>query len=108
MMYHIFVYVPETHLEAVKDAMFKNGGGRYERYDRCSWQVLGEGQFRPLAGSRPFLGSEGRTESAREYRVEMVCPEPHIRDVVQAMLEAHPYEEPAYGIVRILTRNDVP
>ena len=102
-MYKLSFYVPETHVEAVKRAAFDAGAGRIGDYDSCSWQVLGQGQFRPLEGSDPFLGKQGAVETVAEYRVEMVCAAEHIRAAVDAMLQVHPYEEPAYDVVAIVT-----
>lgn len=102
-MYKLCFYVPETHLEDVKHAVFAAGAGRIGDYDSCSWQVLGEGQFRPLAGSVPFLGQEGAVETVAEYRVEMVCAAQTISAAVKAMIEAHPYEEPAWNVVALVT-----
>ena len=89
-------YVPETHVEEVKQAVFEAGAGRIGDYDCCAWQVAGEGQFRPLAGSNPFVGQQGEIERVREFRVEMICPEAHLDDAIAALRAAHPYEEPAY------------
>ena len=105
-MYRIGVYVPKSHLEPVKEAMFANGAGRYGKYDRCSWQVLGSGQFRPSAEANPYAGTPGKLEIISEYRVEMICHEKAIERVIEAMLAAHPYEEPAYDIVEIKTYKD--
>ena len=105
-MYRIDVYVPEAHLEAVKRAMFNAGGGRLGGYDRCAWQVLGRGQFRPLAGSDPTLGAIGEETSVSEYRVEMICSRDCLPAVLHAMTQAHPYETPAYGVVALVNFSD--
>lgn len=100
-MYKLCFYVPPSHLEAVKAAVFAAGAGRIGNYDQCCWQVLGEGQFRPRAGSQPFLGALERSERVVEYRVEMVCADAVITAVVSALKAAHPYEEPAFDLYRI-------
>ncbi len=100
-MYKLTLYIPETHLESVKEALFAAGAGRYQNYDRCCWQVCGEGQFRPLPGSRPFLGAELLEEHVTEYRVEMLCADERVHAVAAALRKAHPYEEPAYDFIRI-------
>lgn len=107
-MFKLTVYIPATHVESVKEALFEAGAGRYAAYDRCAWQVLGEGQFRPLAGSRPFLGAAGRDEHVPEYRVEMLVPDDAAAAVLSALRRAHPYEEPAYDFVRILSVAELP
>jgi len=100
-MYKLTVYIPASHLESVKEALFAAGAGRYAAYDRCCWQVLGQGQFRPLTGSHPFIGKTGAEEQVPEYRVEMMCAEGSVRAVTAALRSAHPYEEPAFDFVRI-------
>lgn len=95
--------MPETHVEAVKEALFAQGAGRIGDYECCSWQTLGTGQFKPLQGSQPFLGSTGKITQLAEYKVEMVCAEKLIKPVVSALLLAHPYQEPAYEVYKILT-----
>ncbi len=95
-MYSIIVYIPSSHLDQVKEAMFEAGAGKIGQYDRCCWQVVGEGQFRPLAQSNPYTGDEGEQNSVSEYRVEMICDLDHVAAVIRAMQDAHPYETPAY------------
>ena len=102
-MYKLCFYVPATHLEAVKAAVFAAGAGRIGDYDSCCWQVLGQGQIRPLAGSDPFLGREGAVEQVEEYRVEMVCERAVVGAAVAAMKQAHPYEEPAWDVIELVT-----
>lgn len=100
-MYKLCFFVPWTHLESVKTALFEVGAGRVGDYDCCSWQTLGQGQFRPLEKSQPFIGEAGVIEQVSEYRVEMVCDDPLIRRAVARLKEAHPYEEVAYDVWRL-------
>lgn len=98
--YKVIFYVPESHLEIVKSAVFSAGAGQQGHYDQCCWQTLGEGQFRPLEGSQPFIGdTNGALETVPEYRVELLCEESHLSQVVTALTTAHPYEEPAFDVV---------
>lgn len=101
-MIHLAFYVPLTHLEKVKDAVFAAGAGKMGNYDRCSFETKGSGQFRALEGSSPFLGSQGQVESVEEMKVEMVVEEDKIEAVVSALKKAHPYETPAYYAIKML------
>ena len=93
-MLKLCFYVPESHLEPVKRALFAAGAGRVGDYGECCWQVSGQGQFRPLPGSEPFIGAAGELETVAEYRVEMLCL-PELADaVIEALCASHPYEEP--------------
>ncbi|WP_372965572.1 NGG1p interacting factor NIF3 [Marinobacter sp.] len=100
-MYKLCYFVPETHLEKTKQALFDVGAGKIGDYDCCAWQCEGQGQFRPLAGSDPFLGKQGELEVVREFKVELVCSERVVRSAVAALKQAHPYEEPAYEVLRL-------
>ncbi|MDG2046567.1 MAG: NGG1p interacting factor NIF3 [Halioglobus sp.] len=102
-MYKLCFYVPESHVEQVKVAVFAAGAGCIGDYDMCCWQVLGDGEFRPLQGSTPFLGEQGKRQSVAEYRVELVCEADFIHAAVAALLDAHPYEQPAWDVVACVT-----
>ena len=104
-MYQLVFYVPESHLEAVKAAIFAAGAGRIGDYEQCCWQVLGSGQFKPLAGSNPHLGEVGSLERVPEYRVEMVCDDACTAEVVKAFKRAHPYEEPAWDLIALANKH---
>jgi hypothetical protein len=93
-------YVPEEQLQQVKQAMFDAGAGKVGGYDSCAWQVLGQEQYKPGEGSNPFKGEQGSLETLREYKVEMVCVEEFMAEVVRAMKESHPYEEVAHSVIR--------
>lgn len=103
-LFRIEFYVPESHLDVVKNAMFQSGAGRVGNYDCCAWQTPGSGQFRPGADSAPFIGSVGEIETVREYKVELVCQEDCLGAALAAMKQAHPYEEPAYAVIGLHTR----
>ncbi|MGB1668098.1 MAG: NGG1p interacting factor NIF3 [Pseudohongiellaceae bacterium] len=83
--------------------MFEAGAGRVGDYDCCAWQTRGEGQFRPLNGSTPFLGNQGQIETVIEYKLELVCEETCLKAVIAALKRAHPYEEVAYTAIRTET-----
>lgn len=95
-MYKIEFYVPESHLEMVKQAMFDAGAGKIGNYDSCCWQIKGLGEFRPLEGSNPYSGTPGKVERDVEWKVEMVCADEQLERAVAALKQAHPYETPAY------------
>ena len=102
-LYKIEFYVPETHLDQVKAVMFASGAGKVGSYEYCAWQTLGQGQYRPLDGSNPHLGTAGNIEAVGEYKVELVCEKPYVKAVVAAMLAAHPYEAVAYSLIELVS-----
>ena len=97
-MYKICFYVPESHLDEVKEAVFATGAGKVGEYDHCCWQTLGKGQFRSLPGSNPFIGSQNIIEEVTEFKVELVCEDSLVKAAIAALIKAHPYEEPAYDV----------
>jgi len=99
-MYKICVYIPENSVEKVKQALFDAGAGRIGNYDCCCWQSHGSGQFRPLENSQPAIGRHGEIEYVEEIKIELVCEEKHIKAAIRAMRKAHPYEEPAYSVIK--------
>ncbi len=102
-MFKLSVFIPETHVDKVKQAMFEVGAGKIGDYDCCSWQTLGMGQFRPLAGSQPFIGhSGGGVEQVDEYKVEMVCEKQILPKAIAALRNSHPYEEPAFDVIELV------
>lgn len=102
MLYQLTFYVPETHLDKVKEAIFVAGAGHYQNYDQCCWQTKGEGQYRPLAGSDPFLGKKDQLEKCVEYKVETICAQEKLDNILKALKDAHPYEEPAYAVIALV------
>ncbi len=100
-MYKLCFYVPEKHTEAVKSAVFSAGAGVIGDYEKCSWQVLGQGQFQPAKGSEPYMGELGRLEAVLEHKVEMVCNDEVLMAVITALKASHPYEEPSYQYWRV-------
>jgi hypothetical protein len=94
----LVVFVPEEALDAVRDAVFAAGAGRIGDYERCSWYTAGTGTFFGGEGSEPVLGEPGREERVPELRLETVYPVDREADVVRALRDAHPYEEPAFDL----------
>lgn len=95
-MYKLVFFVPDTHLESVKAAVFATGAGKIGDYEQCCFETRGSGQFKPLAAASPFIGQAGQLERVAEVRVELVCDDLLIRSAIAALRAAHPYEEPAF------------
>lgn len=96
--FKIVVFVPESDGEAVRMAMGEAGAGRIGNYDYCSFTSRGTGRFRPLDGARPAIGEVGMLEDVVEERIETVCAEDRLSEVLAAIRRVHPYEEPAIDI----------
>lgn len=101
-MLKLTFYVPIDHKEAVKNALFDVGAGKIGNYDRCSFEVQGMGQFRALEGANPSIGKINILEQVLEVRVEMVMDDHILSKVLETLIEAHPYETPAYDVTKCL------
>lgn len=97
-MYKLAFYVPVDAAESVKEAVFETGAGRLGHYAACCFQTRGTGQFRPLAGAEPHIGSVDSLTCVEELKVELACNDEVIHAAVAALRLAHPYEEPAFDV----------
>lgn len=96
------VYVPEDAAAPVRAAIAEAGAGRIGDYDFASYtSAPGTGRFRPLKGASPMIGTVGEMAVVEEVRIEVVLARSLRSAVVEAMLAAHPYEEPAYDVAEL-------
>lgn len=101
-MLKLIYYVPESHLESTKQAIFSAGAGGVGNYEHCAWQVKGIGQFKPVKGADPYIGELGELEQIDEWRVETIVIEENAKAVAKALKASHPYEEPAFEFIQII------
>lgn len=92
----LVTFVPESHVEYVRNALFNAGAGNIGNYDSCSFNLHGEGTFRANESADPFVGDIGKLHFEKEIRIETILPKFKRADVLRALLSVHPYEEPAY------------
>ena len=96
--YKLVWFAPREALEGTRSAVFAAGAGRIGRYERCSWYTAGTGTFLAGEGTDPSIGQVGKEERVSELRVETVVPAEIVRQVLDALVAAHPYEEVAYEL----------
>ena len=94
----LVVFVPREALDTVREALFGAGAGRIGEYERCSWYTAGTGTFLGGEAADPTIGERGREQRVSELRLETVYPAEREAEVVAALREAHPYEEPAFDL----------
>jgi dinuclear metal center YbgI/SA1388 family protein len=94
----VVVFVPDSDLQKVSDAMFAAGAGVIGQYEQCSFRLAGTGTFFGTESTNPTVGAKGRREDVSEWRLEVVCPEAILAGVLAAMRSAHSYEEPAFDV----------
>jgi len=94
----LVTYIPESHLDIVRNALYESGAGVIGNYDRCGFTTSGTGSFRGGDNSKPFAGEKGKVHYEKEIRFETILLS-HLKDnVIGSLLAAHPYEEVAYDI----------
>ncbi len=100
----LVTYLPATHADVVRDALFAVGAGHIGNYDQCSFNQAGTGTFRAGAEAHPYCGEVGKLHQADEIRVEVILPVYLQGAVLKALRKAHPYEEPAYDLIPLANR----
>ncbi|RKQ19143.1 Nif3-like dinuclear metal center hexameric protein [Ureibacillus endophyticus] len=101
------VFVPDDYADKVRVALSKAGAGKIGNYDSCSFSTNGQGRFRALEGANPFIGDIGEMEKTDEEKIEVVFPHSIKNKVLKALLNAHPYEEPAYDIYTLAVETNI-
>ena len=100
-MYKLNYYVPVKDKEQTKQALFDIGVGMFDNYECCSWETLGDGQFKPVGNANPNIGQLDKLEVLQEYKVELICSDELIHQAVRVLKETHPYEEVAYEVFKM-------
>lgn len=95
----LVVFVPTSHIDSVKEAMFTAGAGNIGNYSECSYESFGKGSFKPINDANPYIGEKGIRHSEEEYRLETLINSSKENAIIKALLKAHPYEEVAYDII---------
>lgn len=101
-------FCPPEATDSIIDACSSAGAGIIGAYSRCSFQSVGKGSFYGGTETNPTIGQAGTLETVEEVRVEMVCPSPLQSRVQKSLLNAHPYEEPAYDFIRLASQSGMP
>jgi dinuclear metal center YbgI/SA1388 family protein len=97
----LFVFVPHSHRDQVREAIFEAGAGHIGKYSDCSFNAEGTGTYKAGEGANPFLGEVGQLHQEPETRIEVIFPSWLQGGVIKAMLDTHPYEEVAYDLVSL-------
>lgn len=103
----IAVFVPASHAKKIRRVLAQAGCGCIGKYDSCSFSIKGIGRFRPLKGSKPFIGRCGKISEVAEERIETICAKSKLKKVLKAIKAAHPYEKPAIDIYPLLNRGQL-
>lgn len=94
----LVVFAPLSHADAVRQALGEAGAGKIGNYEFCSFSSRGVGRFRGNEKSNPSIGKAGEYESVEEERIEVLVPREILKDIIEKMKSAHPYEEVAFDV----------
>ena len=94
-------YVPNTHLENLREALFDAGAGNIGNYSHCSFSVEGMGSFKPGTNAKPTIGEIGKTHFENESKLSMTFDPVFQNKILAALFKTHPYEEVAYELVNL-------
>lgn len=101
-LYKLVVYTPAPTINQLREALFEAGAGKMGLYEDCGFVGIGHGTFKPMAGSNPSIGKQGVFEVVEEARLEVLVSEEALSNVLKALKKNHPYEEPAYDVIRLV------
>jgi dinuclear metal center YbgI/SA1388 family protein len=98
MLCKLVTFCPTGQADKVRQALFDAGAGHIGNYDFCSFNTEGQGTFRASENANPFVGEKNKIHFENEIRIEVIFPSHIEKQLVMALLKAHPYEEVAYDL----------
>ena len=98
MLKKLVTFCPQEFADQVRQALFDAGAGHIGKYDCCSYNVNGQGTFRASDLAQPFVGEKNKLHYENETRIEVIFPNFRERNLINALIRNHPYEEVAYDI----------
>ncbi len=104
-IYKLAVYAPEQYHNSLQEALFRAGAGQIGNYNKTSFSLIGKGSFKPLEGTKPFIGQTGKRELVNEIKIETVFYERDLSKIIETIHKNHPYEEPVYDIYPLETHS---
>ena len=101
------IFIPESHLPVLRSALQSVHAGTLGNYDSCLAYSKVTGSWRPLPGSRPYLGTEDEVSEEEELKVEVNILAENLEETLDAIYKVHPYEEPLVNVIPLLNRKKV-
>ncbi len=102
----LVVFVPNSHADIVREALFTEGAGNIGNYSNCSFNTSGIGTFKGNNESNPYLGKPNELSKEEETKIECVFESHLEKGIIAAMIKAHPYEEVAYDVLQLANKHD--
>lgn len=102
----LYTYAPKESADKVREALFAAGAGDIGKYRECSFNTPGTGTFKPDADANPEIGTAGGPrEYVEEVKIEVLVQQHKEAKVLQALFDAHPYEEVAFEFIHLHNAN---
>lgn len=102
--YKLVFTVPSIHADACRNAIGEVGAGKLGNYSFCSFSTKGIGRFKPEPGAHPAIGEVGKLSTLEEEQIQCQLAEEIVDDVLAALKKVHPYEEIAYDLYPVESR----
>ena len=97
-IYKICVYIPVDYSDKLMDSIDEIVEPLYPGYRRTFAIQEVTGTWKPMKGSRPFIGRPGVIEKVQEHKIEFAVRERDLKNVLMKIKEVHPYEEPMIDV----------
>ncbi|WP_226036924.1 Nif3-like dinuclear metal center hexameric protein [Aquibacillus saliphilus] len=105
-LYKLAVFVPKEHASQLKEALGDADAGHIGNYSHCMFKTIGEGSFKPLEGTNPFLGKQDEIEKVEEEKIETIINQSEIQKMLEVIRVTHPYEEVAYDLIPLANKGE--
>lgn len=96
------IFIPETHLDILRSALQRADAGHIGNYDSCLSYSRVTSTWRPLEGTHPFLGEQGKVSCEPELKVEVTVLLDRLNETIQEIKQIHPYEEPVINAIPLI------
>ena len=96
------IFIPESHLKLLQDTLVQCDAGHIGNYDACMSYSHVIGTWRPLDGTKPYIGTEGTISEEPEIKAEVTCKVSDVDSIIAAVKKIHPYEEPVINAIPLL------
>ena len=98
----IEIFIPAEYTNKLREALNNIGALGVGNYDNVMSITKIKGYWRPLAGANPFDGTVGKISEANEDKIEFSTDIKNMENIIKAVKEIHPYEEPVINIIPLL------
>lgn len=102
----IFVTVPVENVNQVREEVCSAGAGIIGEYTFCTSSTKSIGTFIPSENANPHIGKRNKLEFVEEEKLEFVCDVEKVKNVIEELRKAHPYEEPAIDIIPLIDESE--